>query len=314
MSFCTPRPMPTVPVAQYSSFRMALNLKSSRSAPPYSSGISQPISPSAPALSQTSRSTYPWPPTPRRAERTPSRRRCERSAGSRRAPARKWCGACGRPFCRAGCDEVNALNSLTYSAPMGQSPVRCGRPGSLAGRTRREGHMTIERSSVVRVPKAGELVAADLRRQIITGELTPGEPLPTESVLMARFGVSQTDPARGVPDPGVGVDHQGPPGCPGRCPRHGTGWRRSCALHGLAAAVQRRAAGRRLPGAHGDRGLGRRSPRRRARQDDRQAGRARGAGRRPARRRLRLRQARHRRPPGHRRPGRQPDARRCWRR
>jgi DNA-binding FadR family transcriptional regulator len=51
--------------------------------------------------------------------------------------------------------------------------------------------MTVERSSVVRVPKAGELVAAALRRQIITGELQPGEPLPTESVLMVRFGVSR---------------------------------------------------------------------------------------------------------------------------
>jgi DNA-binding FadR family transcriptional regulator len=51
--------------------------------------------------------------------------------------------------------------------------------------------MTTERSSLVRVPKAGELVAADLRRQIITGELKPGEPLPTESVLMTRFGVSR---------------------------------------------------------------------------------------------------------------------------
>jgi len=51
--------------------------------------------------------------------------------------------------------------------------------------------MTTERSSLVRVPKAGELVAAALRRQIITGELQPGEPLPTESLLMARFGVSR---------------------------------------------------------------------------------------------------------------------------
>jgi len=51
--------------------------------------------------------------------------------------------------------------------------------------------MTTERSSVVRVPKAGELVAGDLRRQIITGELKPGEPLPSESVLMGRFGVSR---------------------------------------------------------------------------------------------------------------------------
>jgi DNA-binding FadR family transcriptional regulator len=51
--------------------------------------------------------------------------------------------------------------------------------------------MTTEQSSLVRVPKAGELVAAELRRQIITGRLQPGEPLPTESVLMERFGVSR---------------------------------------------------------------------------------------------------------------------------
>jgi DNA-binding FadR family transcriptional regulator len=51
--------------------------------------------------------------------------------------------------------------------------------------------MTIEQTTPVRVPKAGELVAAELRRQIITGRLEPGEPLPTESVLMQRFGVSR---------------------------------------------------------------------------------------------------------------------------
>ena len=45
MSFWTPSPMPTVPVAQYSSLRIALNRKSWTSAPPYSSGISQPIRP-----------------------------------------------------------------------------------------------------------------------------------------------------------------------------------------------------------------------------------------------------------------------------
>jgi DNA-binding FadR family transcriptional regulator len=47
------------------------------------------------------------------------------------------------------------------------------------------------RSTVVRVPKAGELIAASLRRQIITGELQPGEPLPNEAALMERFGVSR---------------------------------------------------------------------------------------------------------------------------
>src|SRR6201996_2829510 len=42
-----------------------------------------------------------------------------------------------------------------------------------------------------RVPKAAELVAADLRRQIIRGELAEGDALPPESDLMARFGVSR---------------------------------------------------------------------------------------------------------------------------
>jgi GntR family transcriptional regulator, transcriptional repressor for pyruvate dehydrogenase complex len=44
---------------------------------------------------------------------------------------------------------------------------------------------------LVRVPKAAELVAADLRRQIIRGELAEGDALPPESDLMARFGVSR---------------------------------------------------------------------------------------------------------------------------
>lgn len=47
------------------------------------------------------------------------------------------------------------------------------------------------RSTVVRVPKAGELIAGSLRRQIITGELHAGEPLPNEAALMERFGVSR---------------------------------------------------------------------------------------------------------------------------
>src|ERR1700722_3828114 len=44
---------------------------------------------------------------------------------------------------------------------------------------------------LVRVPKAAELVAADLRRQIIRGELAQGDALPTEADLMVRFGVSR---------------------------------------------------------------------------------------------------------------------------
>lgn len=46
-------------------------------------------------------------------------------------------------------------------------------------------------ASLVRVPKAGELVAAELRKRIITGELDEGEPLPSEAALMAQFGVSR---------------------------------------------------------------------------------------------------------------------------
>ncbi|MCH5675603.1 FadR/GntR family transcriptional regulator [Streptomyces gilvus] len=43
----------------------------------------------------------------------------------------------------------------------------------------------------VRVPKTAELVAAHLRRQIVRGELMPGDALPPESGLMQQFGISR---------------------------------------------------------------------------------------------------------------------------
>jgi DNA-binding FadR family transcriptional regulator len=43
----------------------------------------------------------------------------------------------------------------------------------------------------VRVPKMAELVAADLRRQIVRGDLEEGDALPSENVLMEQFGVSR---------------------------------------------------------------------------------------------------------------------------
>jgi DNA-binding FadR family transcriptional regulator len=43
----------------------------------------------------------------------------------------------------------------------------------------------------IRVPKSAELVAAQLRRQIIKGELQDGEALAPESVLLSQFGVSR---------------------------------------------------------------------------------------------------------------------------
>jgi DNA-binding FadR family transcriptional regulator len=43
----------------------------------------------------------------------------------------------------------------------------------------------------LRVPKMAELVSERLRRQIIRGDLSTGDALPSESALMARFGVSR---------------------------------------------------------------------------------------------------------------------------
>lgn len=47
------------------------------------------------------------------------------------------------------------------------------------------------KSTVVKIPKASELVASSLRRQLVTGALQPGELLPNEAVLMQQFGVSR---------------------------------------------------------------------------------------------------------------------------
>jgi DNA-binding FadR family transcriptional regulator len=50
---------------------------------------------------------------------------------------------------------------------------------------------TAPTSAALRVPKAAELVAAQIRRQIVTGELPEGTILPPESVLTARYRVSR---------------------------------------------------------------------------------------------------------------------------
>jgi DNA-binding FadR family transcriptional regulator len=46
-------------------------------------------------------------------------------------------------------------------------------------------------TDAIRVPKAAELVAAPLRRQIITGELSEGDALPSEAALMTQFRISR---------------------------------------------------------------------------------------------------------------------------
>lgn len=45
--------------------------------------------------------------------------------------------------------------------------------------------------TIVRVPKTAELIATNLRRQIVRGELATGEMLPPELQLMEEFGVSR---------------------------------------------------------------------------------------------------------------------------
>ncbi len=47
------------------------------------------------------------------------------------------------------------------------------------------------RDSSIRVPKAAQLVADNLRRRIVTGELATGDPLPNETALMEMFQVSR---------------------------------------------------------------------------------------------------------------------------
>lgn len=47
------------------------------------------------------------------------------------------------------------------------------------------------RSSVVRVPKTAELVARELRRRIVRGDLKEGDNLPPESSLIEEFGISR---------------------------------------------------------------------------------------------------------------------------
>lgn len=56
--------------------------------------------------------------------------------------------------------------------------------------TESAGEINVE-ASRVRVPKMAELVAQQLRRQIIRGELPEGAALPSEATLMTRFGVSR---------------------------------------------------------------------------------------------------------------------------
>ena len=64
--------------------------------------------------------------------------------------------------------------------------ARLAAPPRLAGSA--NGRPTGQR---IRVPKTAELVAAELRRKIVRGELAEGDALPSEAALMADFAVSR---------------------------------------------------------------------------------------------------------------------------
>jgi DNA-binding FadR family transcriptional regulator len=61
---------------------------------------------------------------------------------------------------------------------------------SLAGRDAGLGAQAYV-GQVVRAPKTAELIATLYRRQIVRGELRPGDTLPSEQQLMGQFGVSR---------------------------------------------------------------------------------------------------------------------------
>jgi GntR family transcriptional repressor for pyruvate dehydrogenase complex len=62
---------------------------------------------------------------------------------------------------------------------------------SLAGREAIVGTQPYAAGQLVRAPKTAELIASLYRRQIVRGELRPGDTLPSEQHLMAQFGVSR---------------------------------------------------------------------------------------------------------------------------
>lgn len=59
------------------------------------------------------------------------------------------------------------------------------------GNGSRNGARRVPPATEIRIPKAAELVAAHIRRQIVRGELCEGDALLPESALMAQYGVSR---------------------------------------------------------------------------------------------------------------------------
>ncbi|MCK9903482.1 GntR family transcriptional regulator, partial [Frankia sp. Cpl3] len=77
---------------------------------------------------------------------------------------------------------------MTVSAQQHDGRNAPGTSGPSAARTEPRSGLARQQ---IRVPKTAELVAAQLRRQIVRGELVEGDALPPEAVLMEQFGVSR---------------------------------------------------------------------------------------------------------------------------
>ncbi|MEX5633929.1 FadR/GntR family transcriptional regulator, partial [Parafrankia sp. FMc2] len=77
---------------------------------------------------------------------------------------------------------------MTVSAQQHDGRNAPGTSGPSAARTEPRNGLARQQ---IRVPKTAELVAAQLRRQIVRGELVEGDALPPEAVLMEQFGVSR---------------------------------------------------------------------------------------------------------------------------
>jgi DNA-binding FadR family transcriptional regulator len=65
------------------------------------------------------------------------------------------------------------------------------RPGATRTVGNDGSRVGLREMSPLHLPKAAELIAARIRREIVRGELAPGDALPPEAALMEQFGISR---------------------------------------------------------------------------------------------------------------------------
>lgn len=99
-------------------------------------------------------------------------------------------GDINEPERSAGPTDQGVVGGLGGLGRPGESEDSAGAAGSAGlGVSGLAGSAQVGRQ--VRVPKTAELVAAQLRRQIVRGDLVEGDALPPEAALLAQFGVSR---------------------------------------------------------------------------------------------------------------------------